>query len=213
MSTRDQIRKRAGWKKPFDALWKWAVRPKRARQKSNRFKALQAWTEDKVELARDNKLPHRIVRQWIKRRKVYRRKKAIYDDRADKHQKKNEEEAQTTNGVASPDRPWNPYRKPLAAWMVPKVDAAYSHGWRGTLTSGWRSAAYSTSICYRLCGQPTCPGTCAGAGSAHSGSVYPAGAIDVTDPYGFAAASRAAGTGLHNSLGSRDPWHMSMSGY
>ena len=163
MGMRDQIRRRyEGWKKPFDALWKWAMRPKKAQQKSNRFKALRAWTWDKIHLARKHKLG--TVREWQKRRRVYAKKAAFFQKRADKHQEQNEQEAETTSGVASPERPWNPYRKPLAAWMVPKVDAAYNKGWRGTLTSGWRSPAYSTQLCYSMCGAPTCPGTCAGAG-------------------------------------------------
>jgi hypothetical protein len=209
MGLRDQIRRRwEGWKHPLDAIWKWAKRPKRARQKSNRFKAAQAWAADKVELARKHKLGG--VREWIKRRKIYRRKKAFYDHRADKHAA--DQIAYPESGVVVPDRPWNPSRKPVAAWMVPKIDAAWNKGWRGIVNSGYRSPEYSTQLCYQICGAPSCPGTCAGASSNHTKAGYPNGAVDVSNPSSFAAASRAAGTGLWNALGSADPWHFSMSG-
>ena len=107
MGMRDQIRRRyEGWKKPFDALWKWATRPKKAQQKSNRFKALRAWTWDKIHLARKHKLG--TVREWQKRRRIYAKKAAFFQRRADKHQEQNQQEATNTSGVALPDRPWNP---------------------------------------------------------------------------------------------------------
>lgn len=40
-----------------------------------------------------------------------------------------------------PDREWNPYRKPIATWIVPILDWAHAHGWSGVVTSGERTPA------------------------------------------------------------------------
>lgn len=103
---------------------------------------------------------------------------------------------------------------PVAKWLVPYLQYARSHGWQGRLNSGWRSPAYSESLCYRMCGAPTCAGKCAGKGSNHAGSDKPRGAVDVSDYYRFASLMRNAPLNPHifNALGSRDPVHFSASG-
>ena len=103
---------------------------------------------------------------------------------------------------------------PVAKWLVPYLQYARNHGWQGRLNSGWRSPAYSESLCYRMCGAPTCPGKCAGRGSNHAGSDKPRGAIDVSDYYRFGSLMRNAPLSPHiwNALGSRDPVHFSASG-
>lgn len=70
---------------------------------------------------------------------------------------------------------------PVAAWMVPYLQWARENGWKGRLVSGWRDPAYSESLCYRMCGRPSCSGMCAGRASNHSGSAKPHGALDVSD--------------------------------
>lgn len=102
--------------------------------------------------------------------------------------------------------------KQVAAWMIPWLQRSRAAGWRGVLVSGWRDPAYSEQLCYQMCGQPTCPGRCAGRNSNHSGSVYPAGAVDVSDYYNFKAIQFRIQSPLRNYLGSADPVHFSVSG-
>ena len=85
-------------------------------------------------------------------------------------------------------------------------------GWSGTVTSGYRTPEYSESLCFDMCGAPSCPGTCAGRSSNHSGKVYPRGAIDVSDEATFGAIMRRLGNPIKNSLGPADPVHFSVSG-
>lgn len=93
-------------------------------------------------------------------------------------------EANLTRGVTTFDG------IPVAKWLVPYLKWARANGWKGRLVSGWRSPAYSESLCYRMCGAPRCPGTCAGRSTNHSGSApppaHPSGALDVSDYYNFA---------------------------
>jgi hypothetical protein len=76
--------------------------------------------------------------------------------------------------------------RPVAKWIVPYLRWARDIGyggrrWSGRLVSGWRSAAYSESLCYRMCGAPRCPGRCAGRFTNHTGSAPYMGAADVSD--------------------------------
>lgn len=113
-----------------------------------------------------------------------------------------------THGVATFDG------RQVAAWLKPYLEWARAHGWRGTLTSGWRDPAYSERLCYAMCGAPSCSGRCAGRSSNHSGSVQPSGAIDVSDYYNFGnlMAKCPYSPRLFNALGARDPVHFSASG-
>lgn len=88
-----------------------------------------------------------------------------------------------------------------AAWIVhdilaPARDRGY---WNGYVISGWRDPAYSESLCRAMCGQPSCPGTCAGRDSRHSQSAKPDGAVDVTDPGGLISYCRHAGIEFHGN--------------
>lgn len=120
--------------------------------------------------------------------------------------------APATQGVVTPDRPWNPNRVPVAAWIAREIDKIWAAGWRGVLVSGWRDPVYSEHLCYSMCGAPACPGRCAGRSSRHSGSVYPDGAADVTNYYSFGAYAHQVGSVLHNTLGAQDPVHFSYYG-
>jgi peptidoglycan hydrolase-like protein with peptidoglycan-binding domain len=104
--------------------------------------------------------------------------------------------------------------EPVAAWMKPYLVWAREHGWQGTLNSGWRDPAHSERLCYDICGAPRCPGRCAGRSSNHSGSVKPAGSIDVSDPATFGALMKKCpyNPPIFNALGAKDPWHFSATG-
>jgi len=103
---------------------------------------------------------------------------------------------------------------PVATWLIPYLSWARAHGWRGTLLSGWRSPEHSEQLCFKMCGAPTCQGTCAGRSSNHSGSVKPHGAIDVSDPTSFGPliAQCPLLPRIFNDL-SRDRGHFSATGH
>lgn len=113
--------------------------------------------------------------------------------------------APPTSGVGTIDG------KTVAAWMIPWIEKSRAAGWQGTIVSGYRTPEYSTSLCMNMCGAPSCPGRCAGASSNHSGSVYPAGAIDVSYYWQFKSIQYQIGSPLRNNLPA-DPVHFSVSG-
>ena len=104
--------------------------------------------------------------------------------------------------------------KPVASWLAPHLDWARRHGWTGTVISGYRTPEHSEAVCREKCGSPTCPGTCAGRGSNHSGKVQPSGALDVTEHEQFAELMTTCphSPRILNLLGSKDPNHFSASG-
>lgn len=75
--------------------------------------------------------------------------------------------------------------KTVAAVAIPYLEFARAHGWRGTVTSGYRTPEYSESLCRNMCGAPSCPGRCAGRSSNHSGTSRTHFAIDVSDESTF----------------------------
>ena len=95
----------------------------------------------------------------------------------------------------------------LAYWL----GEARKHGWGGVLVSGYRSPAYSQQLCYGICGQPSCPGRCAGISSNHTKTSYPGPAADVTDYIDCEHVLIDLGSGYHNNL-PYDLVHMSKSG-
>ena len=104
--------------------------------------------------------------------------------------------------------------KQVAAWIARYVLLAREKGlWHGYVVSGYRSPEYSTSICIEMCGQPTCPGRCAGASSNHAGLTFPSGAVDVDLAHRdeFARAMVTLGAPLKNAL-PNDPNHFSQAG-
>ncbi len=103
----------------------------------------------------------------------------------------------------------------VAAWIVPWLEKAREHGWKGWLTSGWRDPLYSQQLCYNMCGAPSCPGKCAGLKSNHVGKGNKngdPGAVDLTDYYTFGRIMAELNSPLHNSIGPSDPVHFSASG-
>jgi hypothetical protein len=103
--------------------------------------------------------------------------------------------------------------KPVCDWIVEILKNAKATGlWKGTVTSGYRSPAYSQSLCQHMCGAPSCPGRCAGVTSNHGGCTGGKGAVDVTDEAGFRRAMAALGNPLRNDLPS-DTGHFSRDGH
>lgn len=103
--------------------------------------------------------------------------------------------------------------KPVAKCAIPILKWCRANGWNGVLVSGWRSAAYSISLCIRMCGRSSCPGKCAGAATNHTGNGPDRFAMDVSDyvNFGHIVAECPLKPHVHNSL-PRDLVHFSPSG-
>jgi hypothetical protein len=112
-------------------------------------------------------------------------------------------------GAQTPVTLWNPLLKPIAGWIVPILQWASEHGWRGTVTSGYRTYFEQAQL------------NAAGAFSAraglsnHESTVYPGGAVDVTQPgqllsvlKGYPGIPKLIG----GVLGPVDPEHFSATG-
>lgn len=101
---------------------------------------------------------------------------------------------------------------PVASWMVKWLKKSRDAGWQGQLVSGFRSPEHSEAVCRAICGQPSCPGRCAGRASRHVGLIFPAGAIDVSFSSQFGEIQRKIGSPLRNDL-PNDPVHFSTTGH
>jgi len=112
-------------------------------------------------------------------------------------------------GAQTPVTSWNPLLKPIAGWIVPILHWASEHGWQGTVTSGYRTYFEQAQL------------NAAGAFSAraglsnHESTVYPGGAVDVTQPgrllvvlNGYPGQPKLIG----GVLGPVDPEHFSATG-
>jgi hypothetical protein len=110
----------------------------------------------------------------------------------------------------APETPWNPRLKPIADWIIPVLEWAYEHGWRGTVTSGFRSFYEQAQL--NAAGAFSAP---AGL-SNHETTRYPGGAVDVTQS-GQLIAVLARYPGplklIGGKLGAVDPEHFSATGY
>lgn len=104
--------------------------------------------------------------------------------------------------------------KPVAKVAIPILTWCRDHGWKGALNSGYRTPAYSRHLCYEICGQPTCPGRCAGTTSNHTGDTPEKFAVDVSDYTTFArvVAKCPIKPRIFNDLPS-DPVHFSPTGH
>jgi hypothetical protein len=76
--------------------------------------------------------------------------------------------------------------KPVAAWIVPRLDFARRHGWRGRVLSGYRTPAAQKAAGRRYAAALRKPieqvypsGVLA---SNHCRTLWPGGAVDVTEP-------------------------------
>jgi hypothetical protein len=112
-------------------------------------------------------------------------------------------------GAETPLTPWNPRSKPIAAWIIPILAWAYEHGWKGAVTSGYRSFYEQAQL--NAAGDFSAP-----AGfSNHESTTYPGGAVDVTAPgrlievlRGYPGPQKLVG----GVLGPVDPEHFSATG-
>lgn len=111
--------------------------------------------------------------------------------------------------VGVPETPWNPHAKPIADWIIPILEWASQHGWRGVVTSGYRTFYEQAQL------------NAAGAYSAHAGlsnhetTRYPGGAVDVTDSAQLITVLRGYQGPLKlvgGVLGPVDPEHFSATG-
>lgn len=100
----------------------------------------------------------------------------------------------------------------VVEWIAHDLFAMRQHGWNGVVVSGYRTPEYSESLCYSMCGAPTCPGRCAGRGSKHAERGDGGGAVDVTDYVNAERVAFAIGSRLHNDLPA-DLVHLSATGH
>ncbi len=111
--------------------------------------------------------------------------------------------------VETPETPWNPRFKPIADWIIPVIQWASMHGWTGTITSGYRT--YNEQSQLNAAGDFSAP-----AGSSnHETTVYPGGAVDVTEPSQLISVLRSypgAEKLVGGVLGPADPEHFSATG-
>jgi hypothetical protein len=111
--------------------------------------------------------------------------------------------------AVTPLAPWNPRDKPIASWIVPVLEWAYEHGWHGTVTSGYRT--YYEQAQLNAAGLFSAP---AGL-SNHETTVYPGGAVDVTQPgrlIGVLNGYNGPRKLIGGVLGAVDPEHFSATG-
>jgi 3D (Asp-Asp-Asp) domain-containing protein len=109
------------------------------------------------------------------------------------------------SGVSVPRGAWNPAHRPIAKWIVPYLRWAAGHGWGGTVVSGWRSLAEQRRIWASGVRPAAKPGT-----SNHEGSVFPRGAVDVTQASKLSSVLKRR-PGAHPLVwaGAKDPVHFS----
>lgn len=95
----------------------------------------------------------------------------------------------TPQGTEIPSKPWNPQGKPMAKWIVPVVTWVAEHGWKGSVTSGYRTNSEQIEAATRYAASlgksvaevyPDGP-----LASNHCKKNYPGGAVDVTEPEQF----------------------------
>lgn len=195
-------------KRPFRKLWKWAKAPDKLGRVMRRWKALKLWAREHAKIAgkrHDNKKR----KWWLKRQRGYNQK--FIEARKKFLAEHKDPDPPPTQGVSTPEAPWNPSRRPIANWIIPWLERSWDAGWRGPVTSGYRSPEYSQQLCYQICGAPSCPGTCAGVTSNHTQYMQPGGAVDVGDYVTFARIQPLIGSPLRNALPA-DPVHFSASG-
>jgi hypothetical protein len=109
----------------------------------------------------------------------------------------------------------------VAGWIVPFLDHARAHGWRGHVNGGVRSeqtAWYLWNHAGRL-GLQRWVSVAYPCTSNHCGYIYPKGAVDVSDPWTFARLEHGRtinGKTLRAymyTVGPRDPVHFSHTGH
>lgn len=100
-------------------------------------------------------------------------------------------------------------RKPVVSWMIPALEYARQHGWKGTVTSGVRSKAEQMAAATRFGLQHYGPAGPLGSNhvAGHSG------AVDVSDPDGLERALRSYRGRKPIRAMKDDPVHFSLTGH
>lgn len=111
--------------------------------------------------------------------------------------------------IETPETAWNPRLKPIADWIIPVLTWASAHGWSGTVTSGYRTHYEQAQL--NAAGAFSAP-----AGSSnHETTVYPGGAVDVTESAQLIGVLRSYPGPeklIGGVLGPVDPEHFSATG-
>jgi hypothetical protein len=98
----------------------------------------------------------------------------------------------------------------VVAWMVPAINYARAHGWSGSIESGVRSTALQAQLYARY----QAGGNIAAKPGQSNHELQNGGAIDVSDPGGFAKALHGyKGKPLVQGLAIGDPVHFSATGH
>ena len=112
------------------------------------------------------------------------------------------------SGAYAPNATWNPRHKPIARWIVPYLTWAASHGWTGTVTSGYRTKTEQLAAARGFGLQKYGPG--GPLKSKHMGTRYPSGAVDVTAAAQLSALlAKRPGAHLLRWAAAKDPVHFS----
>jgi hypothetical protein len=94
--------------------------------------------------------------------------------------------------------------KPVASWIAKRLLRARAAGWKGSVSSGYRSVAEQRRI-YNSGVRPAAkPGQ-----SNHNFTAFPGGAVDVTDAAQLAATLKKLGISKLQWAGGKDPVHFS----
>lgn len=100
--------------------------------------------------------------------------------------------------------------KQVAGWIAPALEYARQHGWKGTVSSGYRTDAEQTRIYDSGVRPAAVPKSEGGSGSNHEGAVFPLGAIDVTNAGQLSQILRNSPYRMKLQwAGSKDPVHFS----
>lgn len=99
---------------------------------------------------------------------------------------------------------------PVANWIIPILQYAREHGWKGGVNSGYRTDAVQTQI-YNSGRRPAAvPKSLGGQGSNHEGSTYPLGAVDVSEASQLSQIlQNSPYRGVLVWAGKKDPVHFS----
>ncbi len=98
--------------------------------------------------------------------------------------------------------------KPVASWIKPLLEYARQRGWKGTVTSGYRTDQEQARI-YRSGVRPAAvPKALGGGGSKHSQTGFLQGAVDVSDAQTLSKILKAKHSRLQGA-GAKDPPHFS----
>lgn len=149
--------------------------------------------------------------KYSDRQRVFRGARRRIEQR--RHARANARAARKTQGVGTYDGvPVANVAIAILNWCRHPTDGG--EAWDGRLVSGWRSAAYSISLCLRMCGRVFCPGRCAGASTNHTGTTPDRFAIDVSSYVKFRRVVARCPIKPHifNDL-PIDPVHFSPSGH